>query len=72
VSFKETAGSGLLVRVYARHGRIELRLKDQDRIDRQSLPKPRISRYEIEFRLDGDKLKLTTETAAAGNLFGAK
>ena len=72
VSFEEPPGSGLLVRVYARHGRIKLRLEDQDRFDRESLPKPKVAKYEIDFRLDGDRFKVTPETAAAGRLFGVK
>jgi len=55
VSFEETVDRGLLVRVYARHGRIKLRPEDQDKLD--ELPTPKISKYEIDFRLDGDQFK---------------
>jgi hypothetical protein len=73
VSFEETPGLGLLVRVYARHGRIRLPLKDQDRyVDVESRPKPKISKYEVDFRLDGDRFKVTAETAAAARLFGVR
>jgi hypothetical protein len=72
VSFDEVAKGGLLIRVFARSGRVKLRLEDQARFDGESLPKPRISKYEIDFMLDGDKFKVTPETAAAGRLFGVK
>jgi hypothetical protein len=68
VSFEETANSGLLVRVYVRHGRIKLRPDDQ-RFG-EALPKPKISKYEIDFRLDGEGFKVTPETVVAGKLFG--
>jgi hypothetical protein len=70
VSFEESADHYLLVRVHARHGRIKLRPEDQDKLD--ELPTPKISKYEIDFRLDGDRFKATPETAAAGRLFGVK
>jgi len=69
VSFEETVNSGLLVRVSVRHGRIKLRPDDQ-RFGEEALPKPKISKYEIDFRLDGEGFKITPETAAAGKLFG--
>jgi hypothetical protein len=73
VSFEETPGFGLLVRVYARNGRIRLRFEDHDRyFDEESRPKPKISKYEIDFRLDGHGFKVTPETAAAARLFGAR
>jgi hypothetical protein len=72
VSFDETATGDPLVRVFARSGRIKLRPEDQAGVDGESLPKPRISKYEIDFRLDGNKFKVTPETAAAGRLFGVK
>jgi hypothetical protein len=72
VSFEETPNNGLLVRVYARHGRIKLRPDDQSRFEAEILPRPKISMYEIDFRLDGEGFKITPETAAAGRLFGVK
>jgi len=72
VSFDEATNGGLLIRVFARSGRVKLRPEDQDRLDGESVPEPRISKYEIDFRLDGEKFKVTPETAAAGRLFGVK
>jgi len=71
VSFEETPQSGLLVRVYVRHGRIKLRPEAQPASE-ESLPRPKLTNYEIDFRLDGDAFKMTPETAAAGKLFGVK
>ena len=71
VSFEATPQSGLLVRVYVRHGRIKLRPEAQP-VGEESLPRPKLTRYEIDFRLDGDVFKITPETAAAGELFGVK
>lgn len=68
ISFDDTGQSGLVVRVYVRHGRIKLRPD----YDRDPLPKPKLSKYEIDFRLDGEGFKVTPETAAAGRLFGIK
>jgi hypothetical protein len=68
VSFEETPGNEFLVRVYARHGKIRLRRDDEPEL----LPKPRVPKYEIDLRLDGDAFKVTPETAAAGQLFAAK
>ena len=64
VSFDETA-NGLMVRVYARHGAIKLRPDDR-RFEGKTLPTPKLSRHEIDFRLDGEGFKITPETAAAG------
>lgn len=69
VSFEETANRGLLIRVYVRHGRIKLR-PDDERFAAVTLPAPKLSKYEIDFRLDGEGFKVTPETAAAGKLFG--
>ena len=68
VSFEENVKGGVLVHVYARHGRIKLHTDDQ----RSILPTPKLSNYEIDFRLDGEGFKITPETAAAGRLFGIK
>jgi hypothetical protein len=70
VSFEEKVDSGLLVRVYVRHGRIKVRPDDQ-RFE-EALPKPKISKYEIDFRLEGEGFKITPETAASGKLFGVR
>ncbi len=66
VSFNLTKPGGLLVRVYARHGSLKLRPD----FEGQYLPRPKISNYEIDFRLDGDTLKITPQTAGAAKLFG--
>jgi hypothetical protein len=71
VSFEETPTSGLLVRVYARHGSIKLR-PEAAQAGEEALPKPKLSSHEIDFRLDGDAFKITAETAATGRLFGVK
>jgi hypothetical protein len=68
VSFDETGQNGLLVRIYARHGRIPL----SPIYEIKPLPKPKVSRYEIDFRLDGAAFKVTPETAAAARLFGTQ
>ena len=66
VLFDDTEQAGLLVRVYARHGRIKLR-RDYAR---ESGPKPKVSNYEIDFRLDGETFKVTPQTTASARLFG--
>jgi hypothetical protein len=66
VSFEETREAGLLVRVYARHGRIDLRPDYPN----ERLPRPKLSNYEVDFRLDGETFKVTSETAASAKLFG--
>jgi hypothetical protein len=66
VSFDET-GSGFLVRVCARHGRIGLRPDDSG----ERLPKPKLSNYEIDFRVEGNAFTATPETAASARIFGA-
>lgn len=71
VQFDETAQTGVLVRVYGRHGRIGLP-HDPARWREGTLPKPKVSNYEIDFRLSGDVFKVTPGTAAAGRLFGVK
>lgn len=68
VSFEESDGN-LLVRVFVRHGRIKLRT-DDERLGEGPLPKPKLSKYEIDFRLAGEDFKITPETASAGKLFG--
>jgi hypothetical protein len=68
VSFEE-ADAGRLVRVYVRHGHIKLR-PDDERFGEGPLPKPKLSKYEIDFRLEGEDFKITPETASAGKLFG--
>jgi len=65
VTFDETSREGLLVRVYARHGRIKLFPDYKD----DPLPKPKVSKYEIDFRLEGAAFRATPETAAAARLF---
>jgi hypothetical protein len=43
---------------------------DDKRFGDETLPAPKISKHEIDFRLDGEGFKITPETAAAGRLFG--
>jgi hypothetical protein len=66
VEFDETAQRGLLLRVYARHGRIRLRPNYAN----ERLPVPSVSSHEVDFRLDGDTFKVTPETAVSAKLFG--
>ena len=47
-----------------RHGRIALSPEHND----ETLPKPRVSMFEIDFRLDGEVLIVTPETDAAAKL----
>lgn len=62
----EEGGPGkTLVRIYVRHGRIHLRPEQ----DTERLPIPKVSNYEIDFRLVGDAFTVTAETASAGSLF---
>ena len=68
VSFDETAQGELLVRIYVRHGRIKLPLDYES----ERLPKPKVSNYEIDFRLNGETLKVTPQSAAAARLFGVR
>lgn len=68
VSFDVTPQSGLLIRVYARYGRVDLRPDYSG----ESLPKPKVSSYEVDFRLDGDMFKATPETSASAKLFGVR
>jgi hypothetical protein len=66
VQFDET-GQKVLVRVYARHGRIQL----PPDYESERLPKPKVSNCEVDFRLDGDTFKVTPQTTATARLFGA-
>jgi len=68
VSFEETGQSSLLVRVHARHGRIDLRPD----YNGERLPKPKLSNYEVDFRLDGEVFKVTRETSSSAKLFGVR
>lgn len=65
VQFDET-GQKVLVRVYARHGRIQLRPD----YDSEHLPKPKVSNCEVDFRLEGETFKVTPESAVTARLFG--
>ena len=67
VSFDEMKEGGLLVRIYAHHGRVKVRLNYEG-----ELPAPKVSTYEIDFRLEGDEFRATPETAAAARLFSVK
>jgi hypothetical protein len=65
VSFEKEKGE-LLVRIYARHGRIALRPDYRGR----QMPTPKLSNYKIDFRLTGEVFKVTPDTAAVAKLFG--
>lgn len=67
VLFDQSRDGGLLARIHARHGRIELRPD----YETERLPKPKVLKYEVDFRLDGDTFKVTPETASVVKLFGA-
>jgi len=66
VSFDEMEHGELLVRVYARHGRVSLRPD----YAWDPLPTPKVSKHEIDFRLDGESFRVALETAPAARLFG--
>jgi hypothetical protein len=66
VTFEDGDGGEVLIRVYARHGRVKLRPEQ----DGEHLPIPKLSSYEIDFRLNAGMFKVTNETAAAAKLFG--
>jgi hypothetical protein len=68
VAFEGADGNGVRVRVYARHGRIKLRPDYEG----ERLPVPKVSNYEIDFRLVGETFKVTPETATAAKLFGVR
>ena len=66
VAFEDAHGGGVLVRVYVQHGRIKLRPDYEG----ERLPIPKVSSYEVDFRLDGATFKVTPETTTAARLFG--
>jgi hypothetical protein len=68
VTFEDRSGGGMLLRVFARHGRVKLRSEQ----DGDRLPVPRISRYEIDFHLVGETFTVSPETAAAAKLLGMR
>ena len=68
VAFENADQGGVRVRVYARHGRIKLRSD----YEAERLAVPKISSYEIDFRLVGEAFKVTPETATAARLFGVR
>jgi len=68
VAFEDSGGGRILVRVYARHGRIKLRPDYEG----ARLPTPKVSSYEIDFQLDGATFQSTPETATAARLFGLR
>jgi hypothetical protein len=65
VVFDQAAEGGLLIRIYARHGRINLPIDYPN----EQLPKPKVSNYEVDFRLQGGRLKVTPETVSSAWLF---
>jgi hypothetical protein len=66
VSLDETGPDGLVLRVHARHGRVDLPLDHPN----EHLPTPKVSNFEVDFRLDGATFTVTPATAATGKLFG--
>jgi len=66
VSFVDVRPGKVLVRIHARHGRVKVRSD----YDAPRLPTPKVSRYEIDFRLDGEKFTVTTKDAPTARLFG--
>lgn len=68
VIFEDVNEGGMLVRVLARHGRIQLRSEH----DGERLPVPRVASYEIDLRLKGEAFIVTPETAAAASFFGIR
>ena len=68
VAFEDAQEGGVLVRVYVQHGRIKLRPDYEG----QSLPIPKVSSYEVDFRRDGARFKVTSQTATAARLFGLR
>jgi hypothetical protein len=55
VSFDEGGPDGLLLRIHARHGRGDLPLDYTS----EHLPTPKVSNFEVDFRLDGDTFMMT-------------
>ena len=68
VAFEDADRGGVRVRVYVRHGRIKLR----PNYEGERLPIPKISSYEIDFRLVGETFKVTPETTTAARVFGVR
>jgi len=68
VAFEDADPGGVWVRVYARHGRIKLR--SDYKADR--LPVPKVSSYEIDFRLVGETFEATPGIATTARLFGVR
>ena len=68
IAFEDADRSGVLVRVYARHGRIGVRPDYEG----ERLPTPKVSSNEIDFRLEGATFKVTPETASAARQFGVR
>jgi hypothetical protein len=66
VLFDETEPTGLLLRVHVRHGHINL----PPDYPNEQLPKPKVSNFEVDFRIEGDTFRVALETAAIGKLFG--
>lgn len=68
VAFDDAGPGEIRVRVYARHGRIHLGSEQEA----ERLPVPKVSSFEIDFRLVGDTFTVTPETASAARLFGVR
>lgn len=68
VTFDEKKRGDLLVRIYARHGRTDLRQDYKSKY----LPEPKVANYVIEFRLDGKTFKVTPQSAVAARRFGVE
>jgi hypothetical protein len=66
VEFEESKPGDVVVRIFARHGRVKLRPDYAN----TRLPTPKLLDYEIDFRLEVDALKVTPRTAGLAKLFG--
>jgi hypothetical protein len=68
----DQAGAELTVRIFARHGGVKLRFEDQERLDQEGWPNPKVRAYRIDLRLEGERFKTVPETASSAKLFGIK
>ena len=69
VVYQQTSRGEPELQVYVRHGNVRIEPKDQEQLAREGWPNPVVSEYRIDFRLEGDRFKVTPETAEAFNLF---
>jgi hypothetical protein len=72
VAFEQDSQKQTIVRVYVRHGAIKLNVEDQDWIERDGYPQPKIRAYHIDFRLRDEAFTVTANSAAVARLFDVK